>query len=58
MLEQRWGRLVLITAAGGVYNLTDEDPIIYPSDQQMNTDPATYDVLGRRYFFAATYSFD
>jgi outer membrane receptor protein involved in Fe transport len=42
----------------GVTNLTDEDPIIYPSDQQMNTDPATYDVLGRRYFVSATYSFN
>jgi iron complex outermembrane recepter protein len=41
----------------GVTNLTDEDPIIYPSNQQSNTDPATYDVLGRRYFVSATYSF-
>ena len=42
----------------GVTNLTDEDPIIYPSQQQSNTDPATYDVLGRRYFVSATYSFE
>ena len=42
----------------GVTNLTDEDPIIYPSNQQSNTDPATYDVLGRRYFINATYSFN
>ena len=42
----------------GVTNLTDEDPIIYPSNQQSNTDPSTYDVLGRRYFVAATYSFE
>jgi outer membrane receptor protein involved in Fe transport len=42
----------------GITNLTDEDPVIYPSDQQMNTDPATYDVLGRRYFVSATYSFE
>lgn len=41
----------------GITNLTDEDPIIYPTDQQMNTDPSTYDVLGRRYFASATYSF-
>jgi outer membrane receptor protein involved in Fe transport len=40
----------------GVTNLTDEEPIIYPSQQQSNTDPATYDVLGRRYFVSATYS--
>ena len=42
----------------GVTNLTDEEPIIYPTNQQMNTDPSTYDVLGRRYFVAATYSFE
>lgn len=41
----------------GVTNLTDKDPIIYPSNQQSNTDPSTYDVLGRRYFVAATYTF-
>ncbi|MDH3266756.1 MAG: TonB-dependent receptor, partial [Gammaproteobacteria bacterium] len=42
----------------GITNLTDEDPIIYPSQQQANTDPATYDVLGRRYFVTATYAFE
>ncbi|MDH5617971.1 MAG: TonB-dependent receptor [Gammaproteobacteria bacterium] len=42
----------------GITNLTDEDPVIYPSNQQSNTDPSTYDVLGRRYFVAATYTFD
>lgn len=40
----------------GITNLTDEEPIVYPSDQQSNTDPSTYDVLGRRYFVSATYS--
>lgn len=42
----------------GITNLTDEDPIIYPSQQQANTDPATFDVLGRRYFVSATYTFN
>lgn len=42
----------------GITNLTDEAPIIYPSQQQANTDPAAYDVLGRRYFVSATYSFE
>ena len=41
----------------GVTNLTDQEPIIYPSNQQSNTDPSTYDTLGRRYFLAATYTF-
>jgi len=38
-------------------NLSDEQPIIYPSQQQSNTDPSTYDVLGRRWFVNLTYSF-
>ena len=42
----------------GITNLTDEDPIIYPSQQQSNTDPSTYDVLGRRYFVSATYTIE
>ena len=42
----------------GVTNLTDEDPVIYPSQQQSNTDPSTYDVLGRRYFVSATYTIE
>jgi outer membrane receptor protein involved in Fe transport len=41
----------------GVTNLTDEEPIIYPSSQQANTDPAAYDILGQRYFVSATYAF-
>lgn len=42
----------------GLTNATDEDPIIYPSSQQSNTDPAQYDVLGRRWFVNLTYSFE
>jgi outer membrane receptor protein involved in Fe transport len=50
-------RLEGLRLRAGVTNLTDEDPIIYPSQQQSNTDPATYDILGRRYFVSATYRF-
>ena len=41
----------------GVTNLTDEDPVIYPSYQQSNTDPTVYDILGRRYFLNLNYKF-
>jgi outer membrane receptor protein involved in Fe transport len=41
----------------GVINVGDEDPILYPSAQQANTDPTTYDVLGRRYFLNVNYKF-
>lgn len=47
-----------LSLRAGVTNLTDEDPIIYPSSQQANTDPSTYDVLGRRYFISATYTIE
>ena len=36
----------------------DEDPEIIPHRVQANTDPSTYDTLGRRYFVNLTYSFN
>ncbi len=45
----------------GVDNLTDEDPPVYTNGTQAgiqsNTDPSTYDVLGRRWFVNARYAF-
>ncbi|MDH5309376.1 MAG: TonB-dependent receptor [Gammaproteobacteria bacterium] len=45
----------------GIANMFDKEPPIYTSDSragiQANTDPSTYDVLGRRYFLTGTYSF-
>jgi iron complex outermembrane recepter protein len=41
----------------GVENMTDEDPPIFPSYTQANTDPSQYDVLGRRYYLSLRYSF-
>ena len=46
-----------LTGRVGLTNATDEDPINFPSSQQSNTDPAQYDVLGRRWFANLTYSF-
>jgi len=51
------GMLDGVTLRAGVTNLTDKLPLIYPSYVQSNTDPSTYDVLGRRYFMAVTYTF-
>lgn len=39
-----------VTLRVGVNNLLDEEPQIYSPNIQSNTDPSTYDVLGRRYF--------
>ena len=62
-LDLTFGYTFTDTLAGlrlraGVTNLTDEDPVIYPSQQQANTDPSTYDILGRRYFVSATYTIE
>jgi len=44
------------SATLGVNNIADKDPPIYTTDAQAgiqsNTDPSTYDVLGRRYFLS------
>lgn len=52
-----YGLLKGVGLRAGVTNLFDKDPAIYPSYVQSNTDPSTYDVLGRRYFMAVSYSF-
>ena len=42
----------------GLLNATDEEPPIYTSPLDYNTDPNTYDVLGRRYFARLSYGFE
>ncbi len=42
---------------GGVSNLFDKDPPYYTDAIDQNTDPFTYDLLGRRFFMKATYKF-
>ncbi|HEY5806571.1 MAG TPA: TonB-dependent receptor, partial [Povalibacter sp.] len=51
------GTMEGLTIRAGVTNLTDVEPEIYPSYVQSNTDPSTYDILGRRYFLAASFTF-
>ena len=46
-----------LTVGFGVENLGDQDPPIYPSYVQANTNPSQYDVLGRRYFLRLSYGF-
>jgi len=43
------------TLRGGISNLGDKKPEIYTPNVQANTDPSTYDVLGRRYFVGFNY---
>ena len=39
-----------LSVRAGVSNLTDQQPRLYSPNVQANTDPSTFDVLGRRYF--------
>jgi outer membrane receptor protein involved in Fe transport len=41
----------------GAINVTDQEPPLYTTYPQMNTDPSTYDVLGRRYYVRLAYRF-
>jgi outer membrane receptor protein involved in Fe transport len=51
------GALAGLSATAGVENLFDEEPPLFPSYPQANTDPSQYDVLGRRYFLNLRYRF-
>jgi outer membrane receptor protein involved in Fe transport len=59
-LAASWAVNKQLTVRGGVTNLFDEDPPITASvgtTGNGNTYPQTYDALGRRIFFSATYKF-
>jgi outer membrane receptor protein involved in Fe transport len=51
------GNLHGLTASVGMDNATDTDPPLFPSYSQANTDPAAYDVLGRRFYMSLSYRF-
>jgi outer membrane receptor protein involved in Fe transport len=60
-LTARWLVNDTFGITAGVVNIADKQPPIYTTDAQAgiqdNTDPSTYDVLGRRYFLSATAKF-
>jgi outer membrane receptor protein involved in Fe transport len=41
----------------GINNLFDKQPPYYTLPIDQNTDPFTYDLVGRRFFVKATYTF-
>jgi outer membrane receptor protein involved in Fe transport len=47
-----------IVMRAGVNNVLDQQPRLYNPSQQVSTDPALYDVIGRRYFIGVTAKFD
>jgi outer membrane receptor protein involved in Fe transport len=50
------GPLSGVTLSAGIENLTNQDPPIFPTWSNANTDASQYDVIGRRYFIGARYS--
>ncbi|MBC8027736.1 MAG: TonB-dependent receptor [Steroidobacteraceae bacterium] len=52
-----WRMDDMLELRAGIENLTDETPPLYTAAVQMNTDPSTFDVLGRRYFLRANVKF-
>jgi iron complex outermembrane recepter protein len=60
-LNGRWAPTDNFRINLGVDNIFDKSPPIYTDDAQAgvqsNTDPSTYDILGRRYFLIGTFTF-
>lgn len=56
-LNGSWDVNGTVTLRAGVNNLTDELAPVYQPSIASNTDPSTYDVLGRRYYVGLTARF-
>lgn len=56
-LTGSWAISDTVSMRLGVNNVGDEQPRIYSPGVQANTDPSTYDVLGRRFFVGLTARF-
>ncbi len=51
-LNGAWKVTDMVEVRAGVYNVADKQPPVFSSNIQANTDPSTYDVLGRRFYLA------
>jgi iron complex outermembrane recepter protein len=56
-LNGSWSVNDNFTVYGGVDNLFDKEPPIYSSGFQYNTDPSTYDVIGRYFYVGVRANF-
>ncbi|MNH85108.1 Vitamin B12 transporter BtuB precursor [compost metagenome] len=56
-LRGTWDVNDTVSLRAGVNNVFDEQPPLYTPNIQSNTDPSTYDVLGRRYYVGLTARF-
>jgi outer membrane receptor protein involved in Fe transport len=56
-LSARYAITPNLTVRAGISNITDQQPRLYSPNIQANTDPSTFDVLGRRYFLGLNAKF-
>jgi outer membrane receptor protein involved in Fe transport len=56
-LMGNWAINDTVSLRAGVNNVGDQQPRVWDPGVQANTDPSTYDVLGRRYFVGLTARF-
>ncbi|WP_292052970.1 MULTISPECIES: TonB-dependent receptor domain-containing protein [unclassified Brevundimonas] len=56
-LSGSWAINDTLSLRGGINNVTDQEPRTWDPGVQANTDPSTYDILGRRYFIGLTAKF-
>lgn len=56
-VNSSWKLNKVVTVRGGVNNLADKQPRVYSPAIAANTDPSTYDLVGRRYYVSLTARF-
>lgn len=56
-LNGSWAINDTLSLRGGINNVGDEQPQVFSPGVQANTDPSTYDVLGRRFYIGLTARF-
>ncbi|MDO9337730.1 MAG: TonB-dependent receptor [Caulobacter sp.] len=56
-VNARWSVTDSVSLFGGIKNLSDEDPQVFDNAPDGNTDPNTFDILGRYYYVGATLRF-
>ena len=56
-LSGSWAVNDTVSLRAGVNNIADQEPRTWDPGVQANTDPSTYDILGRRYFVGLTARF-
>lgn len=56
-INARWSVNDTVQLFGGIKNLTDEEPQVFDNAPDGNTDPNSFDILGRYYYIGATLRF-